>query len=448
MLYGGAVFGGKSDFLLGDFAQDVPGPYGKFWHGILFRKTYKQLEDLISRSKEIYPQWFGFSVSKAWNKTDKQWTWPNGATLRMRYMESDDDWLEYWGHAYTWMGWDELGTWASPVPYLRMKARLRCAQFPIPNLRIRASANPGGPGHQWVKQYFGIDRWPLGGMIFDAPDSSGMTRVYVKSRLNDNKIGIGNDPGYEARMEGVGSPEFVRALKDGDWNVVAGAYFPEFSIDRHIVKPIKLPAHWTRIRCGDWGSAKPFAFYWYAVSDGELPQFPRGALVFYRELYGMEKDQPNIGLKMNNDALGKLVTNQQELDEKINFSVLDPGCFQHHGGPSVAEQMGIDFTPADHERVAGWGQVRDRLVGEDGRPLIYFFDTCVHAIRTLPAIQHSSKRPEDVDTDAEDHAADAIRYGCMARPWIKAVPKKVAPRWPQQKSINEILAERRRKREN
>src|SRR3989304_982626 len=128
VLYGGAVFGGKSDFLLGDFAQDVPRPYGKHWHGILFRKTYPQPEELISRSKEIYPPWFPGVV---WHKTDKTWTWPNGATLKMRFMESDDDWMEYWGHAFTWIGWDEIALWAYNIPYLRMKARLRRASAAI-----------------------------------------------------------------------------------------------------------------------------------------------------------------------------------------------------------------------------------------------------------------------------------------------------------------------------
>src|SRR5882672_8189638 len=129
LLYGGAVFGGKSDFLLGDFAQDVPGPYGKHWHGILFRKTYKQLEELIARSKEIYPAWFpGCKWHASGVDFEKCWVWPNGATLKMRHLESDIDWNEYWGHSYTWIGWDELGLWASPTPYLMLKGRLRCAQ--------------------------------------------------------------------------------------------------------------------------------------------------------------------------------------------------------------------------------------------------------------------------------------------------------------------------------
>lgn len=434
LLYGGAVFGGKSDFLLGDFAQDVPREYGKHWHGILFRKTYKQLEELISRSKEVYPAWFPGAKWHSSGTYESMWRWPNGATLKMRHMDSDSDWLEYWGHSFTWIGWDELGNWASNIPYMRMKARLRCAQFPIPNMRIRSSANPGGPGHQWVKSYFKIDEYPMGGHIFDAPDGSDTRRLYVKSRLTDNKIGIANDPKYGLRLNGLGSPQYVRALKEGDWNVVAGAFFPEFS-ELHIVAPVALPSHWLRFKAMDWGSAKPFSVGWYAVSTGELPQFPRGALIKYREWYGMVEDQPNVGLKLTAEEAAHGIVKLEAKNETA-YGVLDPSAFAENGGPSIAERMSrclALFRPADNARVAqrgamgGWDQLRSRLKGEDGRPMIYFFSTCTHTIRTLPALQHDGTKPEDVDTDAEDHAADETRYACMSRPWVNPGLKPTEP---------------------
>jgi hypothetical protein len=425
LLYGGAVFGGKSDFLLGDFAQDVPQQHGKYWQGILFRKNYPQLEDLIRRSKEIYPPWF---PGVQWRKAERTWVWPNGATLKMRFMESDDDWMEYWGHAYTWIGWDELGNWASSIPYMRMKARLRSASAVIPNKRIRSSANPGGPGHQWVRMYFKIDEYPLGSEIFDATDGSNTRRVFIKARLSDNRIGMANDPGYEARLEGLGSPQVVRALKDGDWGVIEGAFFPEFST-KHVVAPLELPAQWSRFRAMDWGSAKPFSVGWYAVSDGSKSQFPRGALVKYREWYGMKEGQFNVGLKLTAEQLGEGI---RKLDiEKTSLGVLDPSAFAEDGGPSIASRMAPTiWRPADNKRVpkggaaGGWDQLRARLVGEEGRPMIYFFSTCIHTIRTIPMLQHDKQRAEDVDTDSEDHAADETRYACMSRPWISTGPAK------------------------
>ena len=432
LLYGGAVFGGKSDFLLGDFAQDIPRPYGQHWHGILFRKNYPQLEDLISRSKEIYPNWF---PGVSWSNQTKTWTWPNGATLKMRFMESDDDWMEYWGHAYTWIGWDEIALWASMTPYLRMKARLRSASANIPNKRIRASANPGGPGHHNVRAYWKIDEYPLGGHVFVPNDGSGMKRLFIKARLQDNKIGIANDPGYENRLEGAGSPNFVRAIKEGDWSVIEGAFFPEFNPDKHVIEPLSLPAKWTRFRAMDWGSAEPFSVGWYAVSDGELPQFPRGALIKYREWYGMKDGQPNVGLKLDAEQLGEGIRSREQGDQ-IAYGVLDPSAFAVNGGPSIASRMApVIWRPADNKRVpergamGGWDQLRARLRGQDGKPMLYFFKTCIHTIRTIPMLQHDSKRPEDVDTHMEDHAGDETRYACMSRPWVaKGASKEHQPK--------------------
>lgn len=429
LLYGGAVYGGKSDFLLGDFAQDVPRDYGKHWHGILFRKSYKQLEDLITRSKEIYPRWFpGCKWTGSSKELEKAWVWPNGATLKMRHMESDDDWMEYWGHAYTWIGWDEIALWASTTPYLKMKARLRSAGAFIPNKRIRASANPGGPGHHWVREYWKIDEYPLGNHVFEADDGSGMKRLFVKARLQDNKIGIANDPGYEQRLEGTGSANFVRAIKEGDWSVIEGAFFSEFSTDLHVVQPLTLPANWTRFRAMDWGSAKPFSVGWYAVSDGSLKQFPRGALIKYREWYGMKERQPNVGLKMTAEAVGKGIREREK--EQQAYGVIDPAGFQEDGGPSIASRMAPTiWRPADNKRIPGWDQLRSRLVGEDGKPMLYFFSTCTHTIRTIPMLQHDPSKAEDVDTDSEDHAGDETRYACMSRPWIaKGTSKETQPK--------------------
>jgi hypothetical protein len=447
LLYGGAVFGGKSDFLLGDFAQDVPRDYGRYWHGILFRKTYKQLEELISRSKDIYPPWF---PGAKWSNSDVMWSWPNGATLKMRHMDSDDDWLEYWGHSYTWMGWDELGNWASSIPYLRMKARLRCAQHPIPNLRIRSSANPGGPGHQWVKAYFKIDEYPLGSMIFDAPDESGTKRLYVKSRLTDNKIGMANDPKYAARLNGLGSVQYVRALKDGDWNVIAGAFFPEFSADRHIIAPFEIPEHWSRIRMGDWGSAKPFAILWAAVSDGTLERIPRGALVIYREWYGWN-GEANTGCQKTAQEVGEGIR-KMEAGDTLADEVLDPSAFARDGGPSIAERMDLNWRRADNARVArggamgGWDQVRERLKGDENGAQLLIFSTCSHLIRTLPALQHDAHKAEDVDTNGEDHAPDALRYGCMSRPMIRDKPKGEPRRFETDLTLNELIKRAKNKR--
>lgn len=448
LFYGGAVGGGKSDFLLGDFAQDVPGPWGKYWYGILFRRTYPELEELIGRSQEIYPAWF---PNVKWSESKTTWTWPNGAELKMRYLEHSTDWMRYWGHQYTWIGWDELPGWPDMTPYNKMKARLRSAHG-VPNKRIRATGNPGGTAHHAVKAHWRIDEYPLGGHLFKA---GGMTRMFIRSRLQDNAILMKNDPAYMHRLSGLGSPELVRAWLEGDWSVVAGAFFSEFSIDKHVVEPVELPAHWTRFVCADWGSAKPFAVYWVAVSDGELPQFPRGCLVVYREWYGVKTNEagefePNVGIKLTADKWGEGI--RARTAEKINYWVIDPAALSHNGGPSIAENSGLPWQPGDNTRVGrngamgGADQFRARLVGEDDRPMIVFFRTCRHAIRTVPALQHDDHKPEDVDSNGEDHAYDGLRYGCMSRPYVKDNPQPQPAKYPVHRTIDQMLKAHIRKK--
>jgi hypothetical protein len=258
-------------------------------------------------------------------------------------------------------------------------------------------------------------------------------RVFIPSKLQDNRY-LGGD--YVANLHMSGSAELVRAWLEGDWNVIAGAFFPEFGA-QHVVGASSLPPSWPRFRSADWGSARPFSIGWWAISDGSVPALPRGALIRYREWYGWN-GKPNEGLKLTAEEVGQGIA-QRDADEKIQngASVLDPAAFANDGGPSIAERIHtgsarkVDFRRADNRRIGkvgamvGWDQVRARLKGEDGRPMIYFMETCPHIIRTLPTLQHDELRPEDVDTEAEDHAPDECRYACMSRPYLpKNQPKK------------------------
>jgi hypothetical protein len=422
LLYGGAAGGGKSDFLLGDFLQDVE-TYGQAWRGILFRRSLPELEEMIARSQEIFAGSGG-----TWLEQKKRWEWSNGAALRMRYLEADRDATRYQGAAYTWIGWDELGQHPTPFGYKYLRARLRSAHN-VPTKRIRCSANPGGVGHHWIKDKF-VDPFPKGQVPFQDPDTGGDV-MFVPSRLTDNAILMRNDPGYVGRLKGLGSPALVKAWLEGDWNVIAGAFFPEFG-QQHIVRAHTIPADWTRFRAADWGSAKPFCVGWYAISDGSMPAYPRGALVKYREWYG-STGEPNKGLKLTAEEVGKGIVEREDDDEVFQYGVIDPAAHARDGGPSIAERIYIGsgrrvpLRAADNARVGkrgamgGWDQVRARLKGDDGRPMIYFFDNCRDTIRTLPALPHDDVRPEDVDTDAEDHAPDETRYACMSRPWLPPV---------------------------
>lgn len=417
LLFGGAKYGGKTDQLLGDYLQDVP-RYKQDWHGILFRRHLPELEEIIRRSHEIYPL-----TGAEWGEQKKTWHWPKlGASLKLRQIERRADIGKYQGHSYGWIGFDEGTNWADDSVYRQVGlANLRWAGAEIPTKRIRMTANPGGAGHRWVYDYF-IAHAPQGFVPFDDPDT-GMTRMFIPSRITDNVLGVKRDPGYLGRLRGLGSPEMVKAWLEGDWNVVAGAYFSEFS-DEHVIQPFPIPDHWMRFCSFDWGGASPFAVLWFAVSDGSH-NIPSGSLVVYREWYGA--DSKGAGLKMLNEHIARGILSKEAPSEKIQYRVADPAVFNEQGGPSIAHVMakeGCRFKPADNDRISGWGQVHSRLQGQDGYPRLYIFSTCTNLIRTLPLLQHDEKHPEDLNTEQEDHLADALRYGCKTRPYIIPAPAR------------------------
>lgn len=395
------------------------------------------LDDAIERSMQIYNP-----LGATWNDQKKTWRFPWGGRLRFRPLERISDAEKYQGQNISDACIEEAGNYPDSAPIDRINGVLRSAAG-VPTQLI-LTGNPGGPGQLWIKQRY-IDPAPLGMRILTRklPNGREHRYVFIPSRLQHNRVLMQSDPDYINRLYLVGSEQLVKAWLDGDWNVIAGAFFGEFSTELHVVEPMALPKHWTRFRAMDWGSAKPFSVGWYAVSDGSMDRFPRGALVKYREWYGIKKDitgeyMPNVGLKLTAEEVARGIV-QRELAGEVSYGRIDPSAFTENGGPSIAERMGNEkciWLPADNRRVAdlgavgGWDQLRSRLKGDvDGRPMLYFFSTCEHTIRTLPALQHDQTHAEDVDTDGEDHAADETRYGCMSRPWTKfAAGPQSAPR--------------------
>ena len=255
----------------------------------------------------------------------------------------------------------------------------------------------------------------------------------VRTQVGINPALLSNDPAYINRLRASGSPALVRAWLEGDWNVIEGAFFPEFDPNRHVITPFRMPLSWTRFRSIDWGSASPFSIgWWIVVQDDTIHdkrRLPKNSIVRYREWYGASS--PNKGLRLPADAVAKEVvrreTDPKGFREPIAYGVMDPAAFAVVSGPSIGETFarhGVFFRRADNSRVStpkrmgGWDQVRWRLRGDDQQdPMMFFVDHCKDAIRTLPMMQHDDNRPEDLDTEAEDHAVDDIRYACMSRPF-------------------------------
>lgn len=443
--FGGARGGGKSDAVIGDWCNHE-GIYGEAAIGLAIRRERTQLIELIERAKQVL-----LPIGHKWHQQDSYFRGPTGGRLRFSYLESDSDADAYQGHSYSRLYVEEAGTFPNEAPINKLQATLRSGHG-VP-CQIKMTANPGGPGHQWVKA-----RYQLNGIVTEVVSQEvefknpwtgrtlTKTRRFIPSKVRDNKY-LGDD--YVANLYQAGSKELVEAWLDGNWDVIQGAFFDCWSHHLHVIKPFEIPETWLRFRSGDWGSAAPFSFGWWAVvgddfhipdrsgSAGDGEYLPRGSLVRYREWYGASK--PNVGLKLPAEDVGHGLLDR-EGDEKVTYGVFDPAAFAMDGGPSIAERINrlfvqnkkAPFRPADNKRVArrgalgGWDQMRARLVGKDGRPMIYFFETCKDSIRTIPALQHDPDNPEDVDTEAEDHAPDEVRYACMSRPWLPhgSVPVK------------------------
>jgi len=416
VLYGGSAGGGKSYAMLADPLRYMGHPS---FSGLLLRHTTEELRELVWKSQEIYPKiWKGIK----WSERKMQWVAPSGARLWMSYLDRDDDVLRYQGLAFSWIGFDELTQWATPFAWNYMRSRLRTASSDLP-IYMRATTNPGGPGHGWVKKMF-IDPAPYG-KTFDATNietgevlkypaghsKAGQAlfkRKFIPARLSDNPY-LSREGDYEAML--LSLPEQQRRqLLEGDWDIKEGAAFTEFNRDIHVVEPFHIPSNWVKFRSCDYGYGSFSGVLWFAVSPSEQ-------LIVYRELY--------VSKVLATD-LADMINELEAEDGNIKYGVLDSSLWHKRGdtGPSLAEQMimrGCRFRPSDRSkgsRVSGKNEIHRRLQVDEytEEPRIVFFDTCTNMVSQLPAIPLDKKNPEDVDTRAEDHLYDALRYGIMSRP--------------------------------
>ena len=427
VFYGGARGGGKTEASIGDWFSHS-GTYGEHAAGLFVRRKLTQLTDIIKRFKR-----YGAKIGAKWHEQKKELLMPNGAVLKFAYLERDEDAEEYQGHEYTRVYVEEVTNFPFPEPIMKLKGTLRSAAG-VP-CGIRLTGNPGGPGHHWVKDRY-IDPAPKGYLVIREEEEveiepgvtvmSFIERVFIPAKLQDNRKLLENDPSYVLRLRQTGSEALVKAWLEGDWNGVDGTFFSEFAEEKHVITgKLILPPHVTRFRALDWGSSAPFSAGWYCVSDGTFG-YAKDALIKYQEWYGWT-GKPNKGLKMTADLVAQGIL-KREANLKPSYGVADPSIFITNGGPSIAEMMIVEGTSwfrGDNAREPGWEQIRKRLAaGEDASStLLLFHESCENTIRTLPFLQHDDKNPEDLDTDAEDHAADETRYAVMSRPMTRMAKK-------------------------
>ena len=412
VFFGGAKGGGKSDALLGDFAAHALRE-GDIARGIIFRRSYSELEELIQRSEEIYPL-----VGARYAKGEKKWFFPNGATLKMRFAEYPKDAAKYQGHNYSWVGIDEAGNYATPFLLDQMLSCLRSAGGA--HCQIRLTGNPGGPGHAWLKRRY------IDGMkadhIYTYPQTVynpikkeyitvDLSRCFIPSFVWDNQILVENDPAYLARLQAL--PEHLRkAYLDGDWDIFIGQIFAEMNKREHFVDPYMLPWDWPRFASLDWGYVKPYSVgIWTLAPDGQL--------IRIHEIYGCIPGMENEGMKQD----AKTVSTQVApilTQMGISRVYADSAMWQHHGNQftiaELWEQGGVSLTPSRKDRKAGLQLVHSMLQQrtEAGEPMLKIFNTCTDFWRTMTSLVVDKTNPEDIDSTGEDHIFDEVKYAVLS----------------------------------
>lgn len=425
VLFGGAAGGGKSDALVAEALRQIDKSYYK---GLILRKTYPQLLELIDKSFNLYPR---IDKNAIYNSSKHMWTFSSGAKIIFGSLQHTKDKYNYQGIAYDFIGFDELTHFQfEEYDYLISRNR---PNGPGMLCYMRATANPGGVGHSWVKERFITVAPPMTTTWHDVevqqPDGTRKkfrrSRIFVPSRVYDNPALLKNDPSYVARLASMNEAE-RKALLYGDWDAYVGQVFGEWKNDpdhyrdrkfTHVIEPFEPPEEWRYYRSFDWGFAKPFSCGWWAV-DRE------GIAYRIHEYYGCKTGEPDKGLQMPaSEVFAEIARAEREhpfLKRREFIGVADPAIWDRQTGEStadVAAKHGIYFTKGDNKRIAGWVQMHERLhFDARGVPRMYVFNTCKDFIRTFPALQYDEHKVEDVDTSMEDHAADEARYFCMMNP--------------------------------
>ena len=387
---------------------------------LILRRTYKELQN--NHIDILRAQLYGYAK---YNDSEKRFTFPNKSTISFGYCDADSHVHQYQGAEYDVIFIDEATQFKEE--WLRVfPACLRGVnEFPK---RIYYTCNPGGVSHGYIKRLF-IDREYNEG---EDPDDY----VFIKALVTDNKILLDSQPEYLKQLEAL-PYKLRKAWLEGDWTILEGAFFEEFTDDRshyadrrftHVINPFPPERNWTIFRSFDWGYSRPFAVHWWAVDyDSNL--------YCILELYGMGRE-PNEGVKWTNNTLFKEIARLERehpwLKGKEIRGVADPSIWAKEStGVSIYDSAvaeGVYFSKADNERIPGWMQVHYRLLfDEEGYPRMYFFENCKHAIRTIPLMMYDGVKVEDMDTDLEDHCADSVRYACASRPITPSKPVEAKP---------------------
>lgn len=451
VLYHGTRGPGKTDALLMAFAQHVGKGYGRAWRGIIFRQTYPQLADVQAKSEK----WFRLMFPGArFNRGANRWEWPSGEALLLRHMARPEDYWNYHGHEYPFVAFEELTNWATDECYKSMFACCRSSHPSVPRI-IRATTNPYGVGHNWVKTRFRLHgAWWNTVVIDDATDADGRAepmRAAIHGHIDENKILLASEPDYKSRIiASAANAAMAEAWLHGSWDFVAGGMFDDVWTERNVVPDFEVPRSWRIDRAFDWGSSKPFSVGWYAVSDGSDIQTKdgrwlatvRGDVFRIAEWYGWT-GRPNEGLRMLAVDVAKGIVEREVMwgwrtatSCRVKPGPADSSIFTVENGISIAQDMakpvrignhvhkGVEWTHADKRpgsRKSGWELMRKMVRNakpENGpreHPALFVIEgRNPQFLRTILSLPRDERDLDDVDTDSEDHIADEVRYRVRA----------------------------------
>lgn len=431
VLYGGARGGGKTDAGLAWLLRHIDNPR---YRALIIRKNADDLSDWIDRARVMYQD-----TGATFAYRPAIITFPSGAIFRTGHLKDDNSYGKYLGHEYQRMVIEELTQIPTEELYLKLISSCRTT---IPELepRVFCTTNPGGIGHVWVKSRF-VDVASPGMPYVDK--ETGRTRIFIPAKVTDNPTLMTVDPAYLNFLDGL--PDQLRkAWRDGNWDIIAGQVFSEWSLLTHVVEPFTIEPQWPLWLAMDWGVNSPFSVGWYTRDyDGHT--------YLIRELYMNGIDfMKAFGKPLTPKRLAIIILKMNEeyyRGHDYDYCVCDPSMWnktvlgENRGKPegeSIAEIMmsvGLKLIRADNDRINGLARYREALaIAPDRKPWYQVFSTCRDTIRTIPSLPYSLTKLEDVDTDAEDHCYDRDRYFFMSRP-VKPTHKEEKPLTPMREAF-------------
>ena len=424
IMYGGAMWGGKSYWICWHNALHCM-KWGKDANTVLFRRTYDELKgSLVGEYLRLFHGKLG-----TYKDSDCVFDWDNGAKTWFRHLERAADVMKHQSREYTLIGFDEL-THFEESQYIFLHSRLRSSRNKNIHCQIISGTNPRGVGHHWVMDRFLRDKEPFTRYEYriENPLKPGekvsYSRCFIPARLEDNTVGLKNDPLYQARLKMNLPPDEYKAYVEGDWTRFEDLAFPEYAEQTHLVNDFPIPEDWKVIRALDWGYSAPFSVGWYAQNPDDKRVYR------IAEWYGakagaeggihgvrMDVEEVRTGI-MDREAVWVL----SKMMPQPRYGQADPACWSRSGnGAGIADILNRGstlFRPAERDRLVGKQVIHNllRLSPETGKPGLQVFRSCKAFARTFPrllSVPLGEKNQEDVDTTQEDHLYDEMRYALV-----------------------------------